>query len=553
MWNWFSRLTPKHRTHCPRRRYVRPHLEALEARYCPSGGSLNWSDPDGGRLDPTIGAGAGYLLSSVGSGANAVAVQSNGQIVIAGYTNSTGSKNILSDFLVARYNADGSLDNSFGSGGYTAMNFNPKASANQAEAVAIQSDGKILAAGYAYINGSDSFALARYNTNGTLDTTFGNKGGVLTATGGMAFSMAVQTDGKIVLSGDNGAGYAALARYNANGTLDTTFGKGGELITKIYTNNAATNNSLLIQPDGKIVITGPTKDPTSGYGGFMVARFNANGTADSSFGNVGEVITHVAGSGTDGPSGAALQIDGKIVVSGSAQFPSLGTSDLCLIRYNANGTLDTTFGSSGNGIVTVPPPAGFTSFNPHNSGVELQSDGKIVACGYLITSTGESFAGARVNADGSLDSSYGNSGWATWPNLTGDEPSASALQPDGRLLIVGAGPGNTVMLARVLQSAPQIGSFTASSNSVASGSNVTLTASNITDGNPNSTITQVTFCYLDANGNTVVLGTGTEDNSGNWALTVAINLPPGTYTLYAQAQDNYGALGNIAALSLQVV
>jgi uncharacterized delta-60 repeat protein len=233
----------------------------------------------------------------------------------------------------------------------------------------------------------------------------------LTATGGMAFSVAVQTDGKIVVLGDNGGGYAALARYNANGTLDTTFGNGGKIVTTIYTNDLPTNNSLLIQPDGKIVITGPTKDPASGYGGFMAARFNANGTADSTFGNGGEVITHVAGSTADGPSSVALQADGKIVVNGTAQFPSLGTSDLCLIRYNADGTLDTTFGSGGNGIVTVPAPAGFLSVNV-GRGVEIQSDGKIVAGGNIINSaTGVATTGVlRMNPDGSVDTSYGNKG-----------------------------------------------------------------------------------------------------------------------------------------------
>src|SRR5262249_54444598 len=126
MWNWFSRLAPKHRTYRARRRYVRPHLEARETRYCPSGASLNFSDPTGGLIDPTLGAGAGYVLSQFSAnGADdsvgAVAVQPNGQIVTGGrilvtFPGSTRANEIL----LTRYNVDGSLDTSFGSGGHTA-------------------------------------------------------------------------------------------------------------------------------------------------------------------------------------------------------------------------------------------------------------------------------------------------------------------------------------------------------------------------------------------------------------------------------------------------
>jgi uncharacterized delta-60 repeat protein len=300
----------------------------------------------------------------------------------------------------------------------------------------------------------------------------------------------------------------------------------------------------VIQPDGKIVLA-------CWYGQFVVARFNANGTTDSSFGSGGEVTTQVGN--TFG--GVALQVDGKIVVGGG-QTIAPGATDLCLVRYNADGTLDTTFGSSDNGVALVPPPSGYSTAGA-GGGVEIQSDGKIVASGEPGPGGGV-WSATRVNADGTLDTSYGNGGWATVVIGYADNVAASALQPDGRLLLAGwerptsSGNPRNAVLIRILESAPHIGSFTANPNPVVSGSNVTLTASNITDGNPNSTITQVTFCYFDANGNQVVLGTGTKDSSGNWALTLAINSPSGTYTLYAQAQDNYGEVGNIAALSLQV-
>jgi uncharacterized delta-60 repeat protein len=521
---------------------VRLALELLEDRLTPTAGVL----------DPTFGAGAGYVLSQfspngANDGVNAVAVQSNGKIVIAGTTAIPNSHGTTIEFLVARYNADGSLDTSFGSGGHTVTGFNKSIGA-YGEAVALQSDGKILAAGYAPINAkgtlTDNFALARYNANGTLDTTFGNNGEVLTPVGAMADSMAVQTDGKILVGGGT-----TLVRYNANGTLDTTFGNGGELVNLPISRGVG---KLLIQPDGKIVITG--NGGASGTLGVAVARFNANGTADSSFGNGGEVITFVAGSNGNNSSGMALQADGKIVVSGGAEFDN-GVEqpiDPYLIRYNADGTLDTTFGSSGNGIVAITP-AGSTGFGKAN-GVDIQSDGKI------ITTVGVNnfVAAVRVNADGSLDTSYGNGGWATVEIGYTDNVAASVLQPDGRLLLVGGElptSGQTpryVSLIRLLQSEPAIGSFTANPNPVASGSSTTLMASNITDGNPNSTITQVTFYYYDLTGNKVVLGTGTSDGSGDWILNFNVNLASGTYTLYAQAQDNYGVLGDPDALTLTV-
>lgn len=545
---------PASRARPPARRLA---VELLEDRLTPSTGGL---------LDPTFGGGTGYALSSFTNhldAANAVTVQSDGKIVVAGNTTASSS-NTGQDFLVARYNADGSPDTSFGTAGHTATDFYKLT--DSAQAVAIQSDGKILAAGWANTSKGQNFALARYNANGTLDTTFGSKGKVSTSLGGSieaVESMAVQTNGQILVGGyegGSGSAFFALARYNANGTLDSTFGNGGKLITNIQRANDVRSDSLVIQSDGNIVLAGTTVDPTSGQAEFVVARFNANGTADTSFGSGGEAITHV-GSSSNHFGGLALQSDGKIVVSGDAFTGS--TTDLCLVRYNADGTLDATFGASGNGIVTVPPPTGLTSVSARGSGVEIQLDGKIVAGGAVFNSSGGSaqqwsFGAARVNADGTVDSSYGNGGWTTVEMGYADYLQASTLQPDGRLLLAGSAQptSNTfptdVALIRFLESAPQIGSFTANPNPVTSGNSLTLTASNITDGNPNSTITQVTFYYFDSNGNKVVLGTGTEDSSGNWNLTFTVNLTAGTYTIYAQAEDNYGVLGDPDSLSLTV-
>jgi uncharacterized delta-60 repeat protein len=405
--------------------------------------------------------------------------------------------------------------------------------------------------------GVNEFALARYTADGTLDTTFGKKGKVITAVSGHDVwfdGMAMDGSGRIVLAGQSDGVTPTLVRYTPNGALDTSFGTGGVLMTNISAINSGVN--VVLQPDGKIVLACTPIDPATNSHEFMAARFNANGTVDSTFGSGGVVTTHLGGD--DGIGGMTIQGDGKIVLVGHETDGNYNVSTLYLVRYNTDGTLDNTFGSSG--VVSLTNAPGIV---PTPRGVAVQSDGQIVFGGDWgdpVTQKVALFA-VRVSPSGVLETSYGDGGaaWVDAPGVGGGAANAIALQPDGALLIAGyerQGPNTRpvdVALVRFLGAAPLIGSFTANPNPVASGSNVTLTASNITDGNPNSIITQVSFCYLDANGNPVVLGTGTEDSSGNWALTLAINLPPGTYTLYAQAQDNYGALGNIAALSLQVL
>jgi uncharacterized delta-60 repeat protein len=225
------------------------------------------------------------------------------------------------------------------------------------------------------------------------------------------------------------------------------------------------------------------------------------------------------------------------------------------LRYNPNGTLDAGFGTGG--VVYLVNPSGLLAGNV--AGVAVQADGQIVTGGrFQSGDTQQSyFVAIRVSTTGSLDTGYGTGGWASTPLVLGPA-RALALEPDGRLVLAGSAyTANTVnnhptdvVLVRFLASAPQIGAFTANPNPVASGSSTTLTASNITDGNPNSTITQVTFYYFDANGNEVILGYGTSDGLGDWILNFNINLASGTYTLYAQAQDNYGVLGDPDALTL---
>jgi uncharacterized delta-60 repeat protein len=394
----------------------------------------------------------------------------------------------------------------------------------------------------------DRFALARYNANGTLDTTFGTNGKVTTngVGGGIGgpnnLGMAVDASGRILVAGK--ASSAALVRYTPNGALDTSFGTGGFLSSNI------SSAGVVLQPDGKIVLASALYNPATGTNSFTTDRFNADGTADSTFGSGGVVTTYLPLGG--GFGGVTIQGDGKIVVSGTEGGAT--TNGRYLLRYNPDGSLDATFGTGGT--VAVRPPTG--SFR-NAQGVAVQADGKIIANGRFLDATQNVyFAALRVNPDGSVDTGYGTGGWATAQVPPSGGPNAMALEPDGRLLLAGgdilnpsSGPTD-VALVRFLGSAPQVGSFTASPNPVTSGSSITLTASGITDGNPNSTVTQVAFYYIDNTGTKQVLGYGTSDGLGHWTLSITISLPPGSYTLYAQAEDSYGVFGDPFALALTV-
>jgi uncharacterized delta-60 repeat protein len=285
---------------------------------------------------------------------------------------------------------------------------------------------------------------------------------------------------------------------------------------------------------------------------------NSNGTLDGSFGSGGEVVAALGQSGSDA-NGLALQPDGKLVVVGhslDSTFNGPYRLEPALARFNSNGTLDSTFNGTGLldlDISAAPYYADRQYYQNNLNAVAIQSDGKIVAAGLteaagpLETTSYSRFALLRVNTNGSVDSTFGNAGLVvTDVTPGGDSANAVVIQSDGKILLGGSG------LARYLPSAPQIGSFTANPNPVTSGSSVTLTASNLTDGNPNSTVTQVAFYYFDSNGNQVALGTSTQTSPGVWSLTFTVNLAPGTYTLYAQAEDNYGVFGDPLAMALTV-
>jgi uncharacterized delta-60 repeat protein len=248
----------------------------------------------GGTLDPSFG-GDGMVTTSflIGDGALAMAVQADGRIVVAGFTDI--------DFAVARYNADGSLDPSFSSDGKVMTDFG--ISLDHATAIALQEDGRIVVAGRTqpYSAYDSDIALARYNADGSLDSSFGGDGLVVTDlddNNEMAADVAVQADGRIVVAGHRGwpgpvpGEDFLLVRYNADGSLDPSFGNGGLVVTDFDGDNE-TAEAIALLADGRMVAAGKTI-PESGSE-FALARYHADGTLDASFGSGGKVVTDFGG------------------------------------------------------------------------------------------------------------------------------------------------------------------------------------------------------------------------------------------------------------------
>lgn len=393
-----------------------------------------------GTLD-TAGFGTGGKATTDFAGGSdqafALVIQTGGKIVAAGVASNGAAGN---DFALARYSSAGVLDTSFGSSGKVLTDF--AGGNDQVFAMAIQpSDSKIVAAGFAFngINGND-YALARYSSDGAIDTGFGSSGRVTTDFPGgndVARAIAIQTSGKIVVAGGNNNDFA-LARFNTDGSLDTSFGSSGQVITDFSGGNDQAF-AVALDSMGRIVVAGSATNTSmvSPTGvDFALARYDMNGNLDTTFGTGGKVTTPVStGSNTDQAFAVAIGSGDKIVAAGVASVGATG-NDFALVRYNSNGTLDTSFGSGGE--VTTAFSAG--NFDDRAFAVAIQSDGKIVAAGAANNGmTGSDFALARYNAaDGSLDSSYG-SGGKVMTDLAGstDQALAIAIQASGKVIAVG--------------------------------------------------------------------------------------------------------------------
>jgi uncharacterized delta-60 repeat protein len=382
-----------------------------------------------GDLDATFG-GDGKVVTNIGKGIDAledVAIQSNGKIVAVGRA---GIPSGSVRFALARYRANGSLDPTFGGDGLVFIDFVGRS--NAAFGVAIQQDGKIVAVGDVQVTASvQRFAVARFDRDGTLDSTFGGNGKVTTAfTGGEdgARDVAIQADGRIVVVGTSDLGEFAVARYDVDGMLDPTFDGDGRVTTAFTATGFDAANGVAIDASQRIVVAG-----TGGNGTFALARYDSLGTLDAAFDGDGKVRTNLT-DGVDTADAVAIQSDGKIVAAGEAGFLGEWTGDLGLARYDADGTLDTTFDGDGKVITR------FTRDDDSASDVAIQANGKILAAGSAgYNGATARFALARYRWNGSLDSSFGGNGRVTTRFSRGfDFARGVAIQPDGRIVAAGS-------------------------------------------------------------------------------------------------------------------
>lgn len=367
-----------------------------------------------------------------------VAQQPDGKIITAGKAFNPSRGNI--DFLSTRHLPDGSPDPTFGLNGIVLTDFvggeDQAMSVGVQADGKIVFGGFARRPGVA----NSEFALVRLNPNGSRDTSFGWNGRVMTDFFGLddaIIGLAVLPDGKIVTAGyarRQAAGLdIAFARYNPNGSLDATFGIGGRATADFWGKDDSANK-LAVQADGKLVAAGVATKPDGGSD-FAVVRFNSNGTPDRTFGWASYVATDFLGGGEIGYS-LLIQPDGKIVVGGLASNPTTGNPDLALARYMPNGALDATFGVFGKpGVLLMD----FFGSYDQSLWLLLQPDDKILALGHAVhPTTLFDFAIARFNPDGNPDVTFGDNGRVHTDFFGGyDGSHAGILYSDGAVLMIG--------------------------------------------------------------------------------------------------------------------
>ena len=414
-----------------------------------------------GTLDTSFGAGDGDgvdgLATWTGSGGNSqgasLTIQPDGKVLVAGMYQGTAGR----DLVLARFAADGSLDSSFGKddgdGTDGVVTWDSGSGDDQANAVALQPDGKVLVAGYAANGTYADLAVARFTAEGALDTTFGAGDG--DGTDGVAlwgsgnggdwgFSVALQPDGKVLVTGyaNNGTDRdLALARFTADGALDTTFGAGdGDGIDGVALwdsgNGPDRGYSLALQPDGRVLVAGFASNGSDKD--LAVARFAVDGSLDTAFGNSG-VATWDRGNGDDRGEALALQPDGGILVAGEANNGSHG--ELALARFTAGGTLDTTFGTDdGDGVDGVATWDSGSTYGEKVHALTLQADGQVVAAGTIVLNgTGDGFLARFAGG------TWGSSPWDAEPDAVSFSDKTGVEQDSrvesGKVALSGLGSG----------------------------------------------------------------------------------------------------------------
>ena len=404
-------------------------------------GLAPWASAGPGDLDTSFGE-YGQVLTDFGVRAKgtAIAIQSDGRIVVAGRTRGSRFTTEQADFAVARYLPDGKLDPTFGADGLVTTDISGQI--DSASQVLLQPDGKIIVAGTgdrtAASEPISDFAVIRYTADGRLDQGFGTDGKVTTDFGftEAVLALALQSDGKIVAGGysfddpGDGPSFSALARYNSDGSLDASFGTDGTVLTP-----GGEVMALSIQPDDRILVVGGGCCSKVGEYVFRLARYYPDGSLDTSFGDQGFVTTHTIR--FQGPFSDAVVFgaDGSIFAAGFQHYSNerCSCNAFAVVKLSPLGNLDSSFGHDGE-VQTIIGSSSYAN------AVAVLADGKVVAAGFAFPYGGGlgKFAVVRYNADGSRDQTFGRHGKVV--TQFGRRPAKAAavgIDADGRAIVAG--------------------------------------------------------------------------------------------------------------------
>lgn len=468
-------------------------------------------------LDTSFANGVGYITTGIGTKINSINIQSDGKIIAAGTIEDSNTR-----FFITRYDNQGILDTTFGNDGIFTTEIGSKVSNSQILSSVLQSDGKIVVVGF-FIdkNTLKNLVIARLNTDGTLDKTFGKKGitTTLIGDGSTANAVAIQSNGKIVVTGTaviNGQPNIIIVRYTTVGDVDATFGNQG-IVSKVI-GVRSFGNSLAIDSFNNILIGGSSSDGLTSNK-FLLLKYNFSGQLDTTFGNQGIVLTTIGN--ISEIKDLAIDSNNKIVVAG---YNNSDFNVLTIARYTSSGVLDTTFNS--NGIQT------YSDLSRADS-VIIDSSNNIYVGGFNNI-TQDSFLIGKYTSTGSLDNNFGNNGIIT--NVVENQSivNAIAMQTDSKIV----SGGNSVdsnnqyygIIARYNKNNTNYVSITNIANNSTLNQKV-ITLSGTSSGN-NSPIN----IYLDD----VAFGSQvTTDASGNWASsTFSSVLSEGVHKAKVDLLDN---------------
>jgi uncharacterized delta-60 repeat protein len=392
-----------------------------------------------GSLDASFGSG-GVANTGAGTRLLGTAVQNDGKIVAAGQTGGSA-------LLLARFSASGGLDSSFGNHGLaTGPATGAPYPGSIGRAVALQSDGKIVVVGSSGPSGGGGLLVERFGANGQPDGGFGHGGALNLLDGDFAdgFAVAIQPDGKILAAGaadSLGSGglqpRVLVVRLNSSGSLDSSFGSGGLDILDLGPESAA--RGVAVQPGGKIVLVGSTA-PGLQVPVALVARLTSSGALDTSFAGTGYATHQFSLAGANsGFNAVAVQADGRVVAGGAAVAGAQG-ADAFVARFTGAGGLDSSFGTGGavyeSSAMNSPPG---NSGVPGIRSIAIAPGGDIVGAGYAVSGPYSSAALWAFTSGGALDGRFGSHGMAVTAFGADrfDEFSALALAPNGDIAAVG--------------------------------------------------------------------------------------------------------------------